>query len=168
MTSEPPGTAARSSLPTAPASVLMVLTYAAGAVGLFVGFATVGDDDLTLGCFLAVGVVGVLSFVRHSLFHRADAARMGWDLGRRNNFQIEVGLANLAWGTVAILAAVLGWGLAVESTTFLVIGIYLTAVSVMGVVLAGDARRKPVVIVATTAFGVMLLVLGALGMAAAT
>lgn len=153
---------------TRPSFVLMVLTYVAGGVGLAIGFGTVGDDDLTLACVLAVGVVGVLSFVRHSLFHRSDAARMGWDLGRRNNFQIEVGLANLAWGLVALLAATLDWGLAVEAAMFLVIGIYLTSVAVMVACFPGGRARAPAVLAVTALFGVMLLVLGVMGMSAAT
>ena len=59
---------------------------------------------------------------------------MHWDLGVRNNFQIEVGLANLAWGLVAILAVLLDWGLAAEATTFLIFGIYLLGVVGMQVV----------------------------------
>ena len=45
-----------------------------------------------------VGIVGVISFLRHAVFHRSDAKRMGWDYGKRNDFQLEVGFANLAWG----------------------------------------------------------------------
>ena len=160
--STPPAAATR------PSFVLMIATYVAGGIGLFIGFGTVGDDDLTLACLLSVGVVGILSFVRHSLFHRSDAARMGWDLGRRNNFQIEVGLANLAWGVVAVLAVALDWGLAVESAMFLVIGAYITSVSAMEVFFSGGEHRKTGVVVVTAAFGVMLLVLGAMGMSAAT
>ena len=44
------------------------------------------------------------AFVRHAVLHRSDAARMGWDLGRRNNFQIEVGMASgLAYFAIAAL-----------------------------------------------------------------
>ena len=60
-----------------------------------------GDQAAAAKCAsaLAVGGSGVLSFVRHAVFHRSDAARMHWDYGIRNDFQIEVGLANLSWGT---------------------------------------------------------------------
>ena len=52
----------------------------------------------------SVGALGVAAFVRHAVLHRSDAARMGWDLGRRNNFQIEVGMASgLAYFAIAAL-----------------------------------------------------------------
>ena len=102
------------------ANITMGLTYAAGALGIGLAFSTVfsSDPDLRWGCLFAVGVAGVLSWVRHSLMHRGDAARMGWDTGEANPFQVEVGLANLAWGVLAVVAVVLGWGLAVYSACF--------------------------------------------------
>jgi len=66
----------------------MILTYIAGAAGLFIGFATVQQNppSLTIATLLAVTTSGILSFLRHSIFHRSDAVRMGWDLGKTNNF----------------------------------------------------------------------------------
>ena len=127
-----------------PSAWVMYATYVVSGVGIFVGFSTVLADPPSLGLatLLAVGGGGLLSFVRHSLLHRSDAARMGWDYGRRNNFQIEVGLANLAWGLVAVLAVVLNWGLAVQSATWLTMGFYLTAVTVMQLVAPGGKRRS--------------------------
>lgn len=80
------------------ARLLMIATYIAGMVGLFIGFFTVSNDppSLTWAVLLVVGGAGGLSFVRHSLFHRSDAARIGWTSEGRNNFQIEVGIANFA------------------------------------------------------------------------
>lgn len=150
-----------------PASLLMTATYIAGAVGIAIGFSTVTADSptLTWASLLAVGVGGVLSFIRHSLFHRSDAARLGWDLGRRNNFQIEVGLANLAWGLLAISAAVFDLGLAVEAASLLVFGAYLLAVAVM-LVTTGTQRAWPQLI-AMASFGAMLTTLAVLGFLAA-
>lgn len=147
---------------------VMYATYAVGAVGLFVGFATVFQDppSLAWATLLAVGGGGLLSFVRHSLLHRSDAARMGWDYGRRNNFQIEVGLANLAWGLVAVLAVVLGWGIVAQGAVCLTMGIYLTAVMVMQIVSPGGARRGLGPMVGLGSFGILLIVLGALGIGA--
>lgn len=148
---------------------LMLATYAAGGVGLALAFSGLQRDppSLAAGCLLAVGGGGLLSFVRHSLFHRSDAVRMGWDLGRRNNFQIEVGLANLAWGLVAILAVVLGWGLAAQAATFLVFGLYLLAVTAMQVFAPGGQRRALGPMLGLASFGLMLTLVGFLGMAAA-
>lgn len=152
-----------------PSAWVMYATYVVGAVGLFLGFGGVFGDPPTLrwATFLAVGLGGLLSFVRHSLLHRSDAARMGWDYGRRNNFQIEVGLANLAWGLVAVLASVLNWGLGVQAAMFLTFGCYLTSVAVMQLVSPGGQRRSLGPMIAIATFGIFLLVVGCLGMAAA-
>lgn len=93
---------------------------------------------------------------------------MGWDYGRRNNFQIEVGLANLAWGLVAVLAVALGRGLAVQAATWLTMGFYLAAVAIMQLIAPGGQRRSVGPMIAITAFAVCLIVVGALGMSAAT
>ncbi len=149
---------------------LMIATYAVGAVGIAIGMATVLSDPPRLGlaCLLAVGLTGVLSFVRHAVFHRSDAARMGWDYGQRNNFQIEVGLANLAWGGVAVLAVVLDWGIAALAALFLVFGLYLAGVAVMQLASTpDDGRRALGPLIGLSSFAVMLLVVGALGMSAA-
>jgi hypothetical protein len=153
-----------------PALWLMIGTYVVGAVGVFIGFYTISEDrpSLSIAALLAVGAGGLLSFVRHSIFHASDAARMGWDLGRRNNFQIEVGLANLAWGLLAILAVTLRWGLMAEAASFLVFGLYLAAVALMLTFTPPDDRTRPwrqVAVMGSYAF--VLLWLGFAGMAAA-
>lgn len=153
-----------------PAAILMYLTYAVGAAGVFIGFITVGKSpaSLTLAAVLAVGLGGGLSFLRHSIFHRSDAVRMGWDSGQRNNFQIEVGLANLAWALLALGAVVFDWGLKVEASSFLVFGFYLVAVSVMLVSSRGQGPSRPwPATIGMVAFGIMLCIVGVLGLQAA-
>src|SRR5271166_5180723 len=99
---------APSAISKTPAIVAMYLGYAAGAVGIGLGFSKSNSiDALEPVVLLSVGLLGVVSVVRHSMLHRSDAARMGWDLGQRDNFQIEVGSANLAWGLLAF--ATVGW-----------------------------------------------------------
>jgi len=149
---------------------VMIATYIVGGIGLAIGVSSVNRDpaELSMSCLLAVGAVGVMSFVRHALLHRSDAARMGWDYGRRNNFQIEVGIANLAIGVVALLAVILDWGLAVESATFLVLGVYIAAVSVLKVSSSVERRERRRAIVSSAAFGAVLLYVGVVGMSAAT
>ncbi|MDP4014251.1 MAG: DUF6790 family protein [Candidatus Nanopelagicales bacterium] len=148
-----------------PSAWVMYATYAVGAIGIFIGFATVFADPptLTWSCLLAVGAAGILSFVRHSILHKSDAARMGWDYGRRNNFQIEVGLANLAWGSVAVLAVVLDWGLITEAAMFLTMGLYLLFVAIMQLVWPGGQRRSPGPLAGILAFALALVVLGGAG-----
>ena len=70
------------------------------------------NPDLTvrIAAAVLVGAVGVLSFVRHSVYFASDQVRMGWHQDRPE-FQLEVGYANLAIGIWALVAAVLGRGL---------------------------------------------------------
>ena len=110
---------------------------------------------------LAVGVLGVVSFVRHAIFHRSDAARMKWDIGRTNSFQIEVGIANLAWGLLAIAGVVWDWGVTSQAAVTAVFGVYLLLASGihLQILVAGsaEARRGAVPGVATALLGGMLM-----------
>ncbi len=154
---------------TRPAAAVMIATFAVGALGVFVGFSTINADPPSLrwACLLAVGGGGLLSFIRHSLLHRSDAARMGWDFGTRNNFQIEVGLANLAWGAVAVLVVALGLGLAAEATLILVFGVYLGSVTIMQIFFSGGQGRSLPALIGIGSFAVLLLALGVQGVTAA-
>lgn len=149
-----------------PSLIVMIATYVVGGVGVFIGFASINSTPptLTWATLLAVGGSGILSFVRHSLLHRSDAARMGWDYGKRNNFQIEVGLANLAWGLVAILVVAVDGGLAAQGTVMAVFGAYLTAVAVMNLAAPGGQRRSLGPAIAITVYGLCLLYLGVRGL----
>ena len=148
------------------AGITMALTYAVGALGLGIGFSTAfsPSPDLRWACLFAVGLAGLLSFVRHSLMHGGDAARMGWDSGTTNPFQIEVGLANLAWGLLAVIAVALSWGLGVYAACFLVFGFYMAGVTAFKALRssAGHPGEWRTVLPAG-AFAAMLIVIGAAG-----
>jgi hypothetical protein len=111
---------------------LMNATFVVGAIGYFIGFSKISSCGVEAAvspvALLSVGVVGILSMVRHSVFHRSDAIRMGWDQGRRNNFQIEVGFANLAIGLPAIMAVTLDWGVVVEAAFVLAYSLYFVQI----------------------------------------
>jgi hypothetical protein len=111
-------------------------------------------------CLFAVGVLGVVSFIRHSIFHRSDAARMKWDIGRTDNFQIEVGLANLAWGVVGLAAVAWDWGVAAQAAITGVFGLYLLSAASLhaGILVRGpaDERRSAAPAIATGALGGLL------------
>jgi hypothetical protein len=149
-------------------SRIMTATYVIGGLGLALAFYQLSKGDTAAAAAWAsagvVGTSGVLSFVRHSVFHRSDAARMGWDYGSRNDFQIEVGLANLAVGLVAIGAWAFGWGTAAEGAVVLVYAIYMLGAAAMhGSELRhstdeGGGRLGP--LVATAAFAAALIYLG--------
>lgn len=136
---------ARPTPSTKPAMVAMWISYALGGLGFFLGFAESNPvDGLEPVVLWSVGALGVASFVRHAVLHRSDAARMGWDLDRRNNFQIEIGMANLAWGLVALAAVAWCWGVAAQAAVTLVSGLYLLqafALHVMSIRDGSEDRR---------------------------
>ena len=138
-----------------PSGVVMAATYLIGGVGYALGFWFLGrnqtDAAVRIVALLSVGVVGLLSMVRHSLLHRSDAARMGWDYGRRNNFQIEVGFANLAIGLPAVLSAAFKWGALVDSVLILAYALYFVQVLVLELLPTDDppkTRRQRVIAMA--------------------
>ncbi len=148
---------------------LMLATYLIGGLGIFIGFSTVNDapPSLSLAAILAAGVPGVLSWLRHSVFHRSDAKRMGWDLGHRNGFQIETGVANLSWGVMAILAVIFDWGIVAEGASILVFGLYLIGCSMMVALSPRDDRgHRTGAIVGMAVGGIFLATLGIQGITA--
>ena len=95
------------------ASLLMGATMAISMIGMFLGiFFIFTNVDLTVRIAAAtlVGVVGILSFLRHAVYYESDQVRMGWRQDHKE-FQLEVGYANLAIGIWALVAAALSWGL---------------------------------------------------------
>ena len=109
----------------------------------------------------------MLSFFRHAIYNRSDAVHGGWDYGRRNNFQIEVGLANLAWGVYALLAVILDWGLMAVSASFLISGLYFAFVAIFVIATTGARQRKIGGIIGISVWAIMMIVMGAFGTAAA-
>ena len=106
--------------------VLHILELVAGVLGLGVGFSRLPDaaSALAVATPTAVGLVGLLAFLRHFVFHESDAKRLGWESGRPE-FQYEVGFANLAFALVALLAYFGGWGIGAQATVLLGFGLYL-------------------------------------------
>jgi len=152
-----------------PATILMWATYITGGVGFAFALSTLQQDppSLSVAALLAVTATGVLSFFRHAVFHRADAVRGGWDYGQKNNFQIEVGLANLAWGIYALIAVVLDWGLAAIAASFLISGFYFAFVTIF-VIVTGDIKdRKVGPLIGIAGWAAIVLWMGFAGMAAA-
>ncbi len=142
----------------------MQLGYLLAGVGIAIGFGRLADggaEAIEPVALLAVGALGIVSFLRHSVFHRSDAARMQWESERRNNFQIEVGIANLAWGLVAIAAVVWDWGVPTLAALTGVFGLYL----LMAAAVLFDSWRHPeegrgrslAPTLATGAFAVLLI-----------
>ena len=152
-----------------PSKILMLLTYVIGGIGYFVGIFTLQQDppSLSVAGLLAVTVTGVLSFIRHAIYNRSDAVNGGWDYGQRNSFQIEVGLANLAWGMFALLTVIFDWGLVAMSSSFLISGLYFAFVAVFVIVTPDARQRKIGPIIGISVWGAMMIVMGGFGLAAA-
>ena len=95
--------------------------------GIYFGFYYLGDDpliSLRIVTFTTVGVVGVLAFVCHFIFHTQNAARLGWETNRPD-WMFEVGFANLAFGGMGLLAAGRDWGLQAQVVVLLGYALYL-------------------------------------------
>ena len=89
---------------------------------------------------------------------------MQWDLGRRNNFQIEAGFANLAWGATALAAIFCDWGIKAQGVLIFSYGLYITMAAALHPVdvfsLRKDGGGSPGGAVIRMAFAVVLLVIG--------
>ena len=152
------------------AKSLMWLTYITAGVGLGIaGGASSREDGLVVVAWI-VGLVGVISFFRHSVFHRADAARMGWE-GGHAGFQIEVGFANLAMGLAAIASVIWAWGPAAQGAVVLAYGLYILQSAIIhtaNVIRGSEHRRHDVVVAALSyALSIAFAVFAAIGMGAA-
>jgi hypothetical protein len=117
----------------------------------------------------AVGLVGLLAFVRHFVFHESDTRRLGWE-STRPEFQYEVGFANLAFALVAFLAYFGGWGVGAQIAAVLGYGLYLlqaallhTWQSVRG---EGGLRRLFQSALPTLIFSLLMIYLAISGMIA--
>jgi hypothetical protein len=106
--------------------VLHILELIAGIFGVGVGISRLPDAASALAVVTptAVGLVGLLAFFRHFVFHESDAKRLGWE-SIRPEFQYEVGFANLAFALVAFLAYFGGWAVAAQVAVVLGYGLYL-------------------------------------------
>ena len=124
--------------------LLMQLTWVVGGIGFWNAFNYIGNGDVESATqwisAWAVGGVGLLSFARHAIFHRSDALRMGWDYGERNDFQLEVGFANLAWGVVAIVGVFQGWDTQALGACVLLVAIYMLQAAVLHLLELKEAK----------------------------
>ncbi|MGH2585793.1 MAG: DUF6790 family protein [Dehalococcoidia bacterium] len=118
---------ARSGGRASAAAIVANLGYVAGGAGAVLATTAHGDpvDAVRWIALLSVGAVGVLAFIRHVIFAKEDATRIGWTAEGGSNFQYETGFANLAMGLVAIIAVWADWGGATYVTAVLAYGLYL-------------------------------------------
>jgi hypothetical protein len=62
---------------------------------------TINSVAITPAIIRRIGILGILSFISHTVFADSTAASIGWRAG--NPFQSEVAVANLAVGILGIL-----------------------------------------------------------------
>lgn len=109
------------------ATLLMVATMVVSMVGIFIGilflFLNI-DIAVRIAAAVLVGCVGIISFVRHSVYYQSDQIRMGWRQDHPE-FQLEVGYANLAIGLWALVISVLNWGTLACGLTMAIYATYL-------------------------------------------
>jgi len=67
---------------------------------------------------------GLISFISHVIFHKADAKRLGLE-SASTGYQFEVGFANLAMGLSALAAFLFQWGIPAYIVLVLCYSLYI-------------------------------------------
>ena len=109
------------------AGTISLVSMIIGSIGIFFGFYYLGTAParaLGLVTLATVGIAGILAFVRHVIFHKSDAKRMGWETDRPD-WMFEVGFANLAFGFMGCLTVVARWGTTPQILVLLGYSLYL-------------------------------------------
>jgi len=132
------------------AKILMWISYALGAVGIYFGIAG-GSSNFAIFCLLAVGGPTVAGFIRHFFLWKGDAARLGFET-RDPSWMWEVAFANLAIAVAAIVTVALSWGTKAQATVVLVMGVYMLGAALVHALSwknkAADDRNSPIVHIA--------------------
>ena len=140
----------------------MWATYLAGGVGIAIAFSTLGDTrPLWVGLPVGRRRIRDCFFVRHSVFHRSDAAAHALGSGRAQQLpdRSRVVTWHGDWSPSSRCCSDGAWLLGPPRSSF---GIYLLGVVGMQVVSPGGKRRSPAPLIAMAAFGMMLVLVGIL------
>jgi hypothetical protein len=115
------------------AGIIQYISMFIGSVGIFIGFYYLGtnpDISISVVTLTTVGIVGILAFVRHVIFHESDAKRLGWETDRPD-WMFEVGFSNLAFGIIALLSVMCNQGTNAQSLVLLGYAMYLLQAAVL-------------------------------------
>lgn len=108
--------------------IIAIIRYCVIVIGIFLSFFFYFDNNpetaLNIVLITSVGVVGIISFISHVIFHESDARRLGME-GSSPDFQFEVGFANLALGLIAFIAFFLNWGVPAAAAIVICYAIYI-------------------------------------------
>lgn len=86
--------------------LISIISMVVGTAGIFFGFyfdSTQPLFALRIVVLSTVGIVGVLSFIRHVVFYKSDMKRLEW-VTEKPDWMFEVGFANLAFGAMGLIA----------------------------------------------------------------
>jgi heme/copper-type cytochrome/quinol oxidase subunit 4 len=111
------------------ASAIAVIRYCVIGIGIALAYYlyfTWSDARPALEVVLLTCVAfnGLISFVSHVIFHKADAARLGLE-SSSPGYQYEVGFANLAMGLSAVAAYAFQWGISAYIVLVLCYSLYI-------------------------------------------
>lgn len=109
------------------AAILGYTGMVIGSFGIFFGFYYLGNEpalSIRIVSVSTVGIVGVLAFVRHFIFHKSDAKRLGWET-ERPEFGYEVGFANMAFAVIALWSGLQNHSKQTQSVIVIGYAIYL-------------------------------------------
>ncbi len=124
---------------------ISIISMITGAVGIFFGFNYLSSSlqaSLAVVTSTTVGIVGLLAFVRHVIFHRSDARRLGWET-ERPDWMFEVGFANLAFSVMAFMVVFGGVGIVAQAVVLLGYALYLLQAAMLhGYRYFTDAERS--------------------------
>ncbi len=116
------------------AHIIATLRIVIGTIGLYFGYNYLFGNNLEAALdtitITAVGIVALLSFTGHLIFHRSDARRLGWE-SDKPYYQYEVGFAHLTFALIAFFTYFGNWGLAPKVLTILGYTIYLLQIGIL-------------------------------------
>jgi len=128
------------------AGIINWLSMIFGFAGFFLGFYFLSDApslSLKIVAIITVGLAGVLAFIRHVIFHKEDAKRLGWET-ERPDWMFEVGFANLAFGVMGILVVVLNWDVTAQALVTIGYAVYLMQAAILhGYRYLSDEKKSP-------------------------
>jgi hypothetical protein len=126
--------------------MISIVSILAGSIGIFFGFFYLSSDphaSLSIVTITTAGFVGIMAFVRHFIFHKEDAKRLGWETNRLD-WIFEVGFANLAFGFMGFLSVCAGWGVKAQAVVLLGYALYLFQAGLLhGYRYFTDQEKKP-------------------------
>lgn len=113
--------------------IMNIIRYTVIFISIFWGFYFVNNNPEVTMKIVAmglVGLVGVISFVSHVVFHKETAKRLGWE-SDVPDWQFEVGFANLAFGLAGLLTIFSFFNMSSRIVIIIAYSIYLLQAAIL-------------------------------------